>query len=214
MSQQHKSWTRGERFSAIGLVLTSTGLLISFISASVNKDIRCSLAHIDCNKSQLVTVTQPSNKSTSSKSNIGDESKKVSSTSINNSPTSEREERYIASLTWPVKGNLTSSFGKTHQGIDIAGPLGTPVIAAADGVIITSEFQSGNHGKFIEIRHKDGSISRYANNNQLIVVVGQVVKQGQHISDMGNTGRSTGPHLHFEYQLGSSTVNPLDHLPK
>jgi murein DD-endopeptidase MepM/ murein hydrolase activator NlpD len=102
-----------------------------------------------------------------------------------------------------------------HQGIDIAGPIGTPVVAAADGVIIDASFHSGGYGNKIDIQHTDGSITRYGHNNRLIASVGQQVKQGQHISDLGNTGRSTGPHLHFEvHPGGGSAVNPLAYLPR
>jgi murein DD-endopeptidase MepM/ murein hydrolase activator NlpD len=124
-----------------------------------------------------------------------------------------------ASLIWPSKGTLTSSYGRRwgrmHQGIDIAGPIGTPVVAAADGVVITSEYQGGGYGNLIEIQHTDGSITRYGHNNRIHAGVGQPVKQGQHISDMGNTGRSTGPHLHFEFHPGGgSAVNPMAYLPR
>jgi murein DD-endopeptidase MepM/ murein hydrolase activator NlpD len=123
------------------------------------------------------------------------------------------------SLIWPSRGTLSSSYGRRwgrmHQGIDIAGPIGTPVVAAADGTVITSEFQSGGYGNLVEIQHYDGSITRYGHNNRMHVGVGQAVKQGQHISDMGNTGRSTGPHLHFEFHPGGgSAVNPMAYLPR
>jgi murein DD-endopeptidase MepM/ murein hydrolase activator NlpD len=124
-----------------------------------------------------------------------------------------------ASLIWPSKGTLSSSYGRRwgrmHAGIDIAGPIGTPVVAAADGVVVKSEFQSGGYGNLIEIQHADGGITRYGHNNRLIASAGQTVKQGQHISDMGNTGRSTGPHLHFEFHPGGgSAVNPMAYLPR
>jgi serine/threonine protein kinase, bacterial len=77
MSQQDKSWTRGEIFSAIGLLLSATGLTIALISASTNKDIRCSIAHIECNKPQPVTVVQPSNESKVSQHNKPESIKKI-----------------------------------------------------------------------------------------------------------------------------------------
>jgi murein DD-endopeptidase MepM/ murein hydrolase activator NlpD len=128
-------------------------------------------------------------------------------------------EQVAANLVWPTKGTLSSSYGrrwgKMHQGVDIAGPIGTPVVAAADGTVVASKFQSGGYGNVIDIQHTDGSLTRYGHNNRLIASVGQTVKQGQHISDMGNTGRSTGPHLHFEFHPGGgSAVNPLAYLPR
>jgi Peptidase family M23 len=128
-------------------------------------------------------------------------------------------EQIAANFVWPTRGTLSSSYGRRwgrmHQGIDIAGPIGTPVVAAADGVVISSSYQGGGYGNVIDIQHSDGSMTRYGHNNRLIASVGQNVKQGQHVADMGNTGRSTGPHLHFEiHPGGGSAVNPLAYLPR
>jgi murein DD-endopeptidase MepM/ murein hydrolase activator NlpD len=128
-------------------------------------------------------------------------------------------ESFATNLVWPTKGTLSSSYGRRwgrmHQGIDIAGPIGTPVVAVADGVVIDASFHRGGYGNKIDVQHSDGSISRYGHNNRLIASVGQQVKQGQHISDLGNTGRSTGPHLHFEFHPGGGrAVNPLAYLPR
>ncbi len=128
-------------------------------------------------------------------------------------------EQISANFVWPTRGTLSSSYGRRwgrmHQGIDIAGPIGTPVVAAADGVVVSSSYQSGGYGNVIDIQHSDGSLTRYGHNNRLIASVGQNVKQGQHIADMGNTGRSTGPHLHFEIHPNSGrAVNPLAYLPR
>jgi murein DD-endopeptidase MepM/ murein hydrolase activator NlpD len=119
---------------------------------------------------------------------------------------------------WPAQGIMTSGYGwrwgRMHHGIDIAGPIGTPIVAAADGVVITSEWHSGGYGNFVEIEHPDGSITLYAHNSENRVEVGQVVKQGELIAFMGSTGYSTGPHLHFELHLpGQGTVNPMVYLP-
>jgi murein DD-endopeptidase MepM/ murein hydrolase activator NlpD len=128
-------------------------------------------------------------------------------------------EQIAANFVWPTRGTLSSSYGRRwgrmHQGIDIAGPIGTPVVAAADGVVVSSSYQGGGYGNVIDIQHSDGSMTRYGHNNRLIASVGQNVKQGQHVADMGNTGRSTGPHLHFEiHPGGGSAVNPLAYLPR
>lgn len=119
---------------------------------------------------------------------------------------------------WPAQGIMTSGYGwrwgRMHQGIDIAGPVGTPIVAAADGVVITSEWHRGGYGNFIKIEHPDGSITLYAHNSENRVQVGQVVKQGELIAFMGSTGYSTGPHLHFEIHLpGQGPVNPMVYLP-
>ncbi|NJL47043.1 MAG: peptidoglycan DD-metalloendopeptidase family protein [Leptolyngbyaceae cyanobacterium SM2_5_2] len=119
---------------------------------------------------------------------------------------------------WPTRGTFTSGYGwrwgRMHRGIDIAGPVGTPIVAAASGVVVRSGWNSGGYGNLVDIRHPDGSMTRYAHNSRLLVREGQQVSQGQHIAAMGSTGYSTGPHLHFEIHLpGSGTVNPMAHLP-
>jgi murein DD-endopeptidase MepM/ murein hydrolase activator NlpD len=128
-------------------------------------------------------------------------------------------EQFAANFVWPTRGTLSSNYGRRwgrmHAGIDIAGPIGTPVVAAADGMVVASRYQGGGYGNVIDIEHSDGSMTRYGHNNRLIASAGQTVKQGQHIADMGNTGRSTGPHLHFEiHPNGGRTVNPLAYLPR
>lgn len=120
---------------------------------------------------------------------------------------------------WPTHGTFTSGYGwrwgRMHRGIDVAGPVGTPIVAAAGGVVVRSGWNSGGYGNLVDIRHPDGSLTRYAHNSRLLVREGQQVAQGQQIAEMGSTGRSTGPHLHFEIHLpGAGTVNPMAHLPR
>lgn len=125
-----------------------------------------------------------------------------------------RFEGYI----WPSKGVLTSGYGwrwgRMHKGIDIAAPIGTPVVAAAPGEVIFSGWNSGGYGNLVKIKHEDGSMTLYGHNNRLLVRSGQYVDQGQQIAEMGSTGRSTGPHLHFEiHPSGNGAVNPISMLP-
>lgn len=120
---------------------------------------------------------------------------------------------------WPAKGVLTSGYGwrwgRMHKGIDIAGPIGTPIVAAAEGRVTYAGWNSGGYGYLVEIQHTDGSLTLYAHNNRILVQVGQEVAQGQQISEMGSTGYSTGPHLHFEvHPSGRGAVNPIALLPK
>ncbi|HIK28517.1 MAG: peptidoglycan DD-metalloendopeptidase family protein [Oscillatoriaceae bacterium SKW80] len=119
---------------------------------------------------------------------------------------------------WPAKGVLTSGYGwrwgRMHKGIDIAGPVGTPIVAAAPGVITYARWNEGGYGNLVEITHPDGSVTLYAHNDRILVREGQEVEQGQQVAEMGSTGFSTGPHLHFEiHPPGQGAVNPLAYLP-
>ncbi|WP_414752745.1 peptidoglycan DD-metalloendopeptidase family protein [Anabaena sp. CCY 9910] len=121
-------------------------------------------------------------------------------------------------LIWPTKGVLTSGYGwrwgRMHRGIDIANAVGTPVFAAADGVVEKSGWNKGGYGNLVDIRHPDGSLTRYAHNSRLLVQAGQQVRQGQQIAAMGSTGFSTGPHTHFEiHKSGKGAINPIAMLP-
>ncbi|MEO0432063.1 MAG: peptidoglycan DD-metalloendopeptidase family protein [Cyanobacteria bacterium J06656_5] len=125
---------------------------------------------------------------------------------------------YFNGYIWPTHGTLTSGYGwrwgRMHRGIDVAGPVGTPIVSAAPGVVERAGWNSGGYGNLVEVRHADGSMTRYAHNSRIIVRAGQQVAQGQHIADMGSTGYSTGPHLHFEVHVPSrGTVNPMAMLP-
>jgi murein DD-endopeptidase MepM/ murein hydrolase activator NlpD len=121
-------------------------------------------------------------------------------------------------FNWPAQGRLTSLYGRRwgrmHKGIDIAGPVGTPIHAAADGQVIFAGWSSGGYGYLVEIRHLDGSTTRYGHNSRNLTTVGQMVRQGQLIAEMGSTGRSTGSHVHFEIRPnGTGAVNPIAYLP-
>lgn len=112
----------------------------------------------------------------------------------------------------PDSGVLTQGYGGPggHPGIDIAGPYGSPVLAAADGVVAFAGQQSG-YGNFIEIQESDGTYTAYGHLSSIGVSVGQQVSAGQQIGQEGSTGESTGPHLHFEVRLGLNgpTEDPL-----
>lgn len=115
---------------------------------------------------------------------------------------------------WPAKGVFTSGYGwrwgRMHRGIDIANNTGTPIVAAADGTITYSRWNDGGFGYLVEIQHADGTLTLYAHNSRLLVSEGDFVRQGQVIAQMGSTGRSTGPHLHFEIRpAGKQAVDPL-----
>jgi len=122
-----------------------------------------------------------------------------------------------APFAMPVKDSFryTSGFGmrwgRMHNGTDFAAPIGTPIYATADGVVIEAGWASG-YGRLIKIQHEFGIETRYAHLNQIRVNVGERVSRGQRIGDMGNSGRSTGPHLHYEVRVGGRPVNPMIYI--
>ncbi len=133
------------------------------------------------------------------------------------SPSTETGTTTIG-FSWPAAGKLTSRFGRRwgrmHKGIDIAGPVGTPINAAADGTVISAGWNSGGYGNLVELKHSDGTTTRYGHNSRISVSVGQTVRQGQQLAEMGSTGHSTGSHVHFEIRpTGGSAVNPIAYLP-
>lgn len=125
-------------------------------------------------------------------------------------------------MVWPVAGRLSSSFGwrrhpvlkrkKFHNGQDIACPVGTPVLAADSGVVVISGWRGG-YGYLVAIDHGRGLSTFYGHNSVLLVSEGDVVAKGQQIAKSGNTGLTTGPHLHFEVRINGEPVNPLPYLP-
>lgn len=105
-------------------------------------------------------------------------------------------------------------WGMRHTGLDIGGPVGTPIYAADDGVVIGSGWNRGGYGNMIIIDHGSGWFTRYGHSSKLLVVAGDSVKKGEIIAFMGSTGRSTGPHLHFEIMTGDihHRINPLNYI--
>jgi murein DD-endopeptidase MepM/ murein hydrolase activator NlpD len=118
-------------------------------------------------------------------------------------------------FAYPARGKITSGFGrrgqKNHNGIDIALPTGTPV-KAADGGTVTFSGRQGTYGYLVIIDHGEGYTSYYGHNSKNLVSKGDKVHKGQTIALSGNTGRSTGPHLHFEVRKFGVPVNPINYL--
>ncbi len=119
-------------------------------------------------------------------------------------------------FSWPLSGRLTSRFGPRkgsfHDGIDIAAPVGTPVRAAAAGRVIFSDALRG-YGNVVIVKHANGFTTVYAHQRRNLVKDGQVVQRGEIIGEVGETGRVTGPSLHFEVRSGKNARNPLHYLP-
>ena len=125
-------------------------------------------------------------------------------------------------IAHPAPGRkITSGFGKRrdpilgrsafHAGIDFRTPIGTPILAPADGEV-TRAGRAGGYGKMVEVRHGNGLSTRFAHLSRIHVKVGQKVTAGQAIGAAGNTGRSTGPHLHYEIRANGEAVNPMRYL--
>ena len=130
------------------------------------------------------------------------------------------ESKSFGKILWPVKyGKITSKFGnrnhpvlksvKFHRGVDIAVSIGTPVYSGIKGKV-TFAGRKGNYGNLVEIEGNDGIKVRYAHLNSIDVVTGQKVSDGEKVAETGNTGMSTGPHLHYEIIIDENPVNPLN----
>lgn len=131
----------------------------------------------------------------------------------------EREARLQRPMfVMPTTGVWTSGFGfrwgALHAGIDIANSIGTPIVAASDGVVISAGPYAG-YGNMVKLRHSDGTVTLYGHCSSILVDIGQRVWAGDQIAKVGNTGNSTGPHLHFEVHLnGTDRVDPTGWLAR
>lgn len=133
-----------------------------------------------------------------------------------------RERARVPSI-WPVEGETTDAFGlrgnpfgggssEFHPGQDIAAPRGTPIVVPADGRVVRAEWQNG-YGQTVVIDHGNGLTTRYGHLSKIEVVAGQEVRRGDPLGLVGSTGRSTGPHLHYEVRIGEMPVSPSHYLP-
>lgn len=113
------------------------------------------------------------------------------------------------SFIWPASGSVSQGYSRYHSGIDIPGPLGTDVKAAASGVVSAVVKDAYGYGWYVIVDHKDNHQTLYAHLSKISVTIGQNLKQGQLLGLRGSTGRSTGSHLHFEVIKNSIKVNPL-----
>lgn len=121
-------------------------------------------------------------------------------------------------FVWPVSGRITSMFGqivqgKPHRGLDIGAWVGTPVLASDSGYVVFAGWDRTGYGNLVVINHGNGFVTYYGHLSKILVKRGDSVAQGQQIGTVGNTGRSTGPHLHFEIRYNNVYRNPLGFLP-
>ena len=119
-------------------------------------------------------------------------------------------------LTMPTSGSLSSRFGsrwgRKHEGIDLSAGVGTPIYAADNGKVIYAQYNNGGYGYMVQIDHGNGLKTYYAHCNELLVNEGDIVAKGDLIAKVGNTGRSTGAHLHFEVRQNDVPIDPFDYM--
>ena len=114
-------------------------------------------------------------------------------------------------LSWPAKGKVTTEFNETNKGIDIAGKVGEPVLAAADGKVVYAGNSLRGYGNLVIIKHDNTYLTAYAHNSKLLVKEGDSVRKGQRIAEMGDTDTNS-PKLHFELRVNGKPVNPTPYL--
>jgi murein DD-endopeptidase MepM/ murein hydrolase activator NlpD len=136
----------------------------------------------------------------------------------------QEKDQLLASAPslWPARGWVTSDFGTRldpytavrvmHSGLDIANDFGTEVIAPADGTVVYAANEGGGYGNVLVIDHGYGIKTRYGHLSKILVKPGERIRRGQQVAAMGNTGRSTGPHLHYEVRVNGLPQNPLNFI--
>lgn len=193
---------RGETVAAIAKKykteaqkILDTNSLASANQIKIGQDLIIPDGIRPANISTTITKTTTAGKTTTSKTSL--------------SPTNPNTG---TKLLWPAGvRKISQYFGWRHTGLDIAGPVGTPIYAAEDGVVETAGWNSGGYGNYIIINHGGGLRTLYGHASKLFVSRGEKVTRGQVIMAMGSTGRSTGPHLHFEVRI-NGFKNPLSYI--
>ncbi|HYF93376.1 MAG TPA: peptidoglycan DD-metalloendopeptidase family protein [Symbiobacteriaceae bacterium] len=129
----------------------------------------------------------------------------------------KQEPKIAGAFSWPVFAPISSPFGprdgRNHNGLDLAAQMGDPIKAARDGEVILAGPVSG-YGQTIILMHEDGTRTLYAHASRLLVQAGERVRQGEVIAEVGSTGHSTGPHLHFEIIVNNKPLDPILYLPR
>ena len=140
---------------------------------------------------------------------------------LKNATTADWIRANSAPNLWPVEGQITGSFGERidpfngegafHSGVDISAAVGSPVIAPADGTVVFADFLGG-YGRAVVVDHRHGISTRYGHLASFSVAAGQFIHRGDTIGHVGLSGRSTGPHLHYEVRINDTPVNPHKYL--
>lgn len=181
----------------------------SVISFSANADVRIN-KKIEAKKTNNTSTANVDQKFQAIHSSWGGNTAPLISLSIPSiDPVTKVDiSSYYGYRTDPFRGRR-----KNHKGLDIRGPVGTPIYATADGFVKTSKWL-GSYGKFIELDHGNGITTRYGHMSRLKVSANTRVKKGDIIGLMGSTGRSTGSHLHYEVRVAGEPVNPLSFMAR
>ena len=177
--------------------------------ATARRDKRATLATVQENKQDALEHMRSLQAQSAA---LGARIRSAQSSSVVPAPTGAAS---AAGFVWPVHGVLTSGFGwrwgRMHEGVDLAVGSGTPVVAAAAGTVIVAGWYGG-YGNLVVVDHGNGVSTAYGHNTSVTVSYGQSVAQGQLVAYSGNTGHSTGPHVHFEVRVNGSPVDPLGYL--
>jgi murein DD-endopeptidase MepM/ murein hydrolase activator NlpD len=202
--------------------LARKDLLATFHDAGEHSEVAVLgvLRHAGVGKGKITDKTVKAGGSTNANTKTGTDTpsknngKVASSAGANKFP-----ENYQGNYRWPLDAGIVSSeygarWGKMHKGLDVAADVGEPVYAAAAGEVIYAGDTMRGYGNAVVLRHDDRVTTLYAHNSALKVKLGQKVSQGEQIALLGNTGHSTGPHVHFEIRSGEAPVNPRTLLPK
>lgn len=210
-----------------GLLAVCCAFLILSVSTPAFANSAANAASSSSANSAAADVTEPLRDAQGEALNNSDERFRTlfsSWTALDRAGPTNPTERAIVSIPsrMPLVGSvLTSSYGmrthpvlggtRKHSGIDLAAPTGTPVYATADGVVSRADWYS-TYGLYISLEHGASLQTRYAHLSRLAVAAGDVVKKGDLIGYVGSTGRSTGPHLHYEVRVDGVAVNPIPYM--
>jgi murein DD-endopeptidase MepM/ murein hydrolase activator NlpD len=232
VSRSNRSLIRVRRYeiskrlvhACAGIAIFSIGAFAPFLSRVLELNSQTAYAH---NQSSAVRGFFPVNKEMQRYGEGGPDITEAPAASqfdvrIRNLEKSFRDSEHTPSI-YPVVGKINDDFGtrdnpfggsssEFHAGLDIDGNKGDLVVAPAKGIVSKASYQGG-YGNLIEIDHGNGLTTRYGHLSEIGVEIGQEVARGQEIGKVGSTGRSTGPHLHYEVRIDGEAVNPRSYLP-
>lgn len=164
----------------------------------------------------LILVKPPTGSKSAKTADVAKGADKKSTSDKADTPAVENSKPEVVAepgirLSWPAKGKVVTEFNETNKGIDIAGKVGEPVLAAADGKVVYAGNSLRGYGNLVIVKHDNTYLTAYAHNSKLLVKEGDSVRKGQKIAEMGDTDTTT-PKLHFELRVNGKPVNPTPYL--